>query len=81
MCKKIDKIQLIICCLEKEINIIKEKKRLSKLVGKHGVSWCGTWEDHPELEEIISIWPNYMPHILLPLTKRKLILFFHYNYF
>ena len=76
MCKKIDKIQLSICCLEKEINIIKEKKRLSKLVGKHGVSWCGTWEDHPELEEIISIWPNYMSTYTFTFNKKKIDSFF-----
>ena len=58
-CRKTDKFQLSVYCLEKDINIVKEKKRLLSLVRKHGVSWGGTSESHPELEEIMSIWPNY----------------------
>ena len=33
--------------------------RLLNFFRKHGILWGGTWENDPELEEIISIWPNY----------------------
>ena len=58
-CQKIDQIKLSRYCLEKDINIVKEKKRLLNFVRKHGLSWGGTWENNPELEEIISVGPNY----------------------
>ena len=37
-CQKIDQIKLSRYCLEKDINIAKEKKRLLNFVRKHGLS-------------------------------------------
>ena len=54
------KNEIITYCLEKNINVEKEKKRLFDLCVKHGVNYFGSdWNINFDVDKIISVKPSY----------------------
>ena len=74
--KREKKFFLFIYCLEKDIDILKEKKRLSKLLIKHGVWWGDSWDNDFELEKWWAVRPTYKSTFKFTF-KRKDSLFYH----
>ena len=78
--RKESEYSIHICCLEKDIDIKKERNRLLHLYYKHGSSYnlCYgqlNWE-LPEEKRIISTKPVYFSTYIFSFRKRKVDFFF-----
>ena len=62
---------LYVYCLEKDINILKEKNHLFNLIVKHGVSWHGSWDINFDLKKILAIRPTYTSTFVFTFLKKR----------
>ena len=78
--RKQNEFLIYIYCLEKDINVKKEKKKLEKLYFKHGLSYelCYglVWWEPSTVTKIISIDPNYLSTYIFTFGKRPVDSFF-----
>ena len=66
------KNEIITYCLEKNINVEKEKKRLFDLCVKHGVNYFGSdWNINFHVDKIISVKPSYTSMFILSFKQKE----------
>lgn len=68
-------------CLEKDIDVNKEKQHLFNLCLKHGVGYnCSNWDinfDTKKIISVISVKPSYFSTYIFTFSKKTESLFFY----
>ena len=66
------KNEIITYCLEKNINVEKEKKRLFDLCVKHGVNYFGSdWNINFDVDKTISVKPSYTSMFIFSFKQKE----------